>query len=73
MLVTGEPTMAYKEPMLFGHPKYKVESAARTLEEARELEKAEPDLYKAALKQLKRRQNAIGDVLRAARRSKGNS
>ena len=62
--------MAHKEPMLFGHPKYKVESAARTLQEARELEQVEPSLYAAALKQLKRQQNAIGDVLRAAKRSK---
>ena len=59
-----------KEPMLFGYPKYDVESAARTLEEARELEKAKPGLYTAAIKQLKRRQNAIGDVLRAAKKSK---
>jgi hypothetical protein len=59
-----------KEPILFGHPKYEVECAARTLEEARELETAKPGLYAAAIKQLKRKQNAIGDVLRAAKRSK---
>ena len=69
MIVEGK-TMAYKEPMLFGYPKYEVESAARTLEESRELEKAKPGLYAAAIKQLKRKQNAIGDVLRAAKRSK---
>ena len=69
MIVEGT-TMAYKEPMLFGYPKYEVESAARTLEESRELEKAKPGLYAAAIKQLKRKQNAIGDVLRAAKRSK---
>ena len=63
-----EKTM--KEPMLFGYPKYEVESAARTLSESRELEKGKPGLYAAALKQLKRKQNAIGDVLRAAKRSK---
>jgi len=62
-----EKTM--KEPMLFGHPKYDVESAARTLEEARELERTKPSLYVAALKQLKRKQNAIGDVLRVAKKS----
>ena len=67
-MLVKETTM--KEPMLFGHPKYEVESAARTLEESRELEKAKPGLYAAALKQLKRKQNAIGDVLRAAKRSK---
>jgi hypothetical protein len=70
MLVRGESTMAYKEPMLFGHPKYEVESAARTLEEARELEKSKPAIYAAALKHLKRKQNAIGDVLRAAKKTK---
>lgn len=59
-----------KEPTLFGYPKYEVESAARTLSEARELEIAKPGLYGAALKQLKRKQNAIGDVLRAAKKSK---
>ena len=69
MLIKGETTMAYKEPMLFGYPKYDVESAARTLEESRELEKAKPGLYAAAIKQLKRKQNAIGDVLRAAKMS----
>ena len=34
MIVEGETVMAYKEPMLFGHPKYKVESVAKTLSEA---------------------------------------
>ena len=47
-----------------------MESAARTLEESRELEVAKPGLYVAAIKQLKRKQDAIGDVLRAAKRSK---
>ena len=69
-MLVEQPTMAYKEPMLFGHPKYEVEEAARTLKKSRELEKAKPDLYAAAIKQLKREQNAIGDVLRAAKRSK---
>ena len=59
-----------KEPTLFGYRKWDVESAARTLREARELEKAKPGLYAAGLKQLKREQSAIGDVLRAAKRSK---
>ena len=59
-----------KEPTLFGYPKWDVESAARTLREARELEKAKPGLYAAGLKQLKREQRAIGDVLRAAKKSK---
>lgn len=59
-----------KEPTLFGHPKYDVENAARTLREARELEKSKPGLYAAAIKQLNREQNAIGDVLRAAKKSK---
>ncbi len=63
-----EKTM--REPTLFGQPKYDVESAARVLREARELEKAKPAIYAAALKQLARTQNAIGDVLRAAKRSK---
>ena len=72
-MLVEETTMAYKEPMLFGYPKYKVESAARTLREARELEKVEPGLYAAGLKQLKREQTAIGDVLRAARKSKRTS
>lgn len=63
--------MAYKEPMLFGFPKYEVESAGRTLSDARELEKSKPSLYVAAIKHLKRKQNAIGDVIRAAKRSKG--
>ena len=70
MIVEGKTDMAYKEPKLFGYPKYDVENAARTLEEARELEKAKPGLYVAAIKQLKRKQNAIGDVLRAAKRAK---
>lgn len=68
-----EKTMMAKEPTLFGYPKYDVESAARTLEEAHELERAKPGLYEAAIKQLKRKQNAIGDVLRAAKRAKGKS
>ena len=59
-----------REPTLFGQPKYEVEDAARTLQKARELEKAKPALYTAAIKQLERQQNAIGDVLRAAKRSK---
>jgi hypothetical protein len=62
--------MAYKEPTLFGFPKYEVEQAGRTLSEARELEKAKPGLYAAAIKHLKRKQNAIGDVIRAAKKSK---
>ena len=68
-MLVEQPTMA-KEPTLFGYPKYEVESAARTLEESRELEKAKPGLYAAAITELKRKQNAIGDVLRAAKRSK---
>lgn len=59
-----------KEPTLFGYPKWDVENAADTLSKARELEKAKPGLYKAAIKQLERKQNAIGDVLRAAKKSK---
>ncbi len=59
-----------KESTLFGEPKWDVEEAARTLSKARELEKSKPKLYAAALKQLRREQNAIGDVLRAAKRSK---
>ena len=70
-MLVEETTM--KEPTLFGQNKYEVESAARTLREARELEKVKPAIYAAALKQLARTQNAIGDVLRAARRTKGNS
>lgn len=70
MIVEGEPDMAYKEPKLFGYPKYDVENAGRTLSEARELEKSKPGLYDVAIKHLKRKQNAIGDVLRAAKRSK---
>ncbi len=66
-MLVEETTM--REPMLFGYPKYEVESATRTLSEARELEKVKPGLYVAALKQLKRKQNAIGDVLRAAKKS----
>jgi hypothetical protein len=69
-MLTEESAMAYKEPMLFGYPKYEVENAGRTLEEARELEKTKPGLYGAAIKHLKRKQNAIGDVIRAAKRSK---
>lgn len=69
MLIEGK-TMAYKEPMLFGHPKYEVENAADTLSKARELEKSKPAIYAAAIKHLKRKQNAIGDVLRAAKKSK---
>ena len=62
-----------KEPTLFGYPKYEVENAARTLSEARELEKAKPGLYGAAIKQLERQRKAIVDVIRAARRSRGKS
>jgi len=62
-----------KQEMLFGFPKYDVEDAARSLERARELEKAKPGLYKAAIKYLGRKQLAIADVIRAARKSKGNS
>ena len=62
-----------KEPTLFGHPKYDVEDAARTLRKARELEKSKPGLYQAAIKQLEREQAAIVDVIRAARRSRGKS
>ena len=70
MVIEGEPM---KEPTLFGQPKYEVESAAKTLQEARELERTKPALYAAAIKQLKRQQNAIGDVLRAVKRAKGKS
>ena len=63
-----EKTM--KEPMLFGYPKYEVESAGRTLSEARELEKTKPGLYDASIKHLKRKQNAIGDVIRAAKKTR---
>ena len=59
-----------KREMLFGFPKYDVEDAARTLERARELERAKPGLYKAAIKHLGRKQLAIADVIRAARNSK---
>ena len=61
-----------KEPTLFGYPKYDVEDAARTLEKSRELEKSNSGLYNAALKYLNRKQNAIADVIRAARKSKRN-
>jgi len=63
--------MAYKEPKLFGYPKYDVEEAARTLEKARELEKTKSGLYGAAVKYLQRKQLAIVDVIRAAKRAKG--
>ena len=59
-----------KQEMLFGLPKYDVEDAARTLERARELEKAKPKLYTAAIKYLGRKQLAIADVIRVARKSK---
>ena len=62
-----------KEEKLFGFDRWNVESAARTLKEARELEKLKPGLYKAAIKQLGREQTAIADVIRAAKRSKGVS
>lgn len=61
-------TMA-KEEKLFGLPKWNVEQAADTLGKAQELE-LDSDLYNAAIKLLKRRQNTIGSVLRAARRVK---
>ena len=67
-MLVEETTM--KEPTLFGQPKYDVEDAARTLRKARELEKAKPALYLAAIKQLKREQNSIADVIRAAKKSK---
>lgn len=69
-MLIEESAMAYKEPMLFGYPKYEVEGAGRTLSDARELEKSKPGLYDAAIKHLKRKQNAIGEVIRAARKSK---
>lgn len=59
-----------KEEKLFGFPKWDVEEAARTLRKARELEKAKPGLYGAAIKQLEREQNAVADVIRAAKKSK---
>ena len=63
--------MACSEPKkLFGMDRYEVEDAARTLRKARELERAKPKLYVAAIKQLNREQNAIADVLQAARKSK---
>ena len=63
--MTGEcPIMP--EPKLFGQPKYEVESAANTLSEANELEMTKPVIYVAALKLLKKRQIAIGAVLRAS-------
>jgi len=68
-MLVEQPVMA-KEPTLFGYPKWDVENAADTLSKARELEKSKSGLYQAAIKQLKRKQNAIGDVLRAAKRSK---
>jgi hypothetical protein len=59
-----------KVEKLFGFPKYDVEDAARTLERARELERAKPGLYGAAIKHLGRKQLAIADVIRAARQVK---
>ena len=67
------PCCETKQEKLFGFPKWDVESAARTLEEARELEKSKPGLYGAAVKYLQRKQLAIVDVIRAAKRAKGKS
>ena len=38
MIVEGATAMAYKEPMLFGYPKYEVESDGSTLSDAREFD-----------------------------------
>ena len=65
-----ETKMVDKEPKLFGYQKYDVESDGRTLSEARELEKSKPGLYAAAIKHLERKQLAIVDVIRAAKKSK---
>lgn len=67
--MTEEPTMA-REEKLFGQPKWDVEEASRTLSKARELEKSKPTLYVAAVKNLKRQQAAIADVIRAAQKTK---
>jgi len=64
-----EKTM--KEEKLFGFPRWDVESAGDTLSKARELERTKPGLYIAAIKHLERKQKAIGDVIRAAKRAKG--
>ena len=67
----GENPMT-REPQLFGQPKYEVESAADNLARAKELETTKPEIHAAAIKLLKKRQVAIGAVIRAAA-SKGTS
>lgn len=59
-----------KEPMLFGHPKYEVESLADTIQRARESESTKPELYEAAMKLLRRRQTALSMILSARRKKK---
>jgi len=60
------------EEKLFGQPKYDVESLADTLMRAQEAESTKPELYKAALKLLEKRQKAVSTILGAiaSKRSK---
>lgn len=64
--------MSINEPKLFGQPKYEVERLADTLREAEEAKNTKPDLYEAALKLTKKRQIALGAVLKAAGSKRGN-
>jgi len=65
MYFMGEEMATSREPMLFGFPKYEVESLADTIMRAKEAESTKPGLYGAAMKLLGRRKNALTAVLRA--------
>jgi len=66
-----DPVRPMKESMLFGFPKYDVESAADNIMRAKELEKSKPELHAAAMKLLGRRQNAIMAILKASGNKRG--
>jgi len=55
-----------KQEMLFGYPKYDVESLADTIMRSREAELNKNGMYQAALKVLERRQKALGMVLQVS-------
>ncbi|MHC4866991.1 MAG: hypothetical protein ACYTEX_23180 [Planctomycetota bacterium] len=56
---------ATQEKKLFGQPKWEVENLADTIMKSREAERPTPELFKAAVKLLERRQSAIAGVLKS--------
>jgi hypothetical protein len=67
--MSERPHMA-KEELLFGQPRYEVESLADTIQRAVESEITKPDVYAAAMKLVERRKKVLIAITAAAGKKK---